>query len=246
MTNTCILASGGMDSYLVWALHARDADNVFVDIGHKYAYKELTALHRLGDTVAGFRWLVVQGPNLGKLELPSGIIPLRNAHLVLAAAQKYDHIYLGVIAGEINSDKSPAFMQGIEGVLNESWRPQYWTKGRHFTVTAPLIKETKAGLVCRYIDQGGSVEDLLKTVSCYDAGGEHCGKCPSCFKRWVALKINGLANRQTWLCNPLDYGNALGVIQKANHPEMSGWSHDRCRETIMAMTGVDIGMEPRS
>jgi hypothetical protein len=36
-------------------------------------------------------------------------------------------------------------------------------------------------------------------VSCYDAGDKHCGRCASCFKRWVALvNATNLDNWNQW------------------------------------------------
>jgi hypothetical protein len=54
----------------------------------------------------------------------------------------------------------------------------------------------KSQLVQRYHDNGGSLPKLLTSVSCYDAGEHHCGRCASCFKRWVAL-VN-VAKENKW------------------------------------------------
>ena len=39
-------------------------------------------------------------------------------------------------------------------------------------------------------------EPLLRTISCYSedpAVGNYCGRCPSCFRKWVAFVDNGLS-----------------------------------------------------
>lgn len=227
MQNTAVsLFSGGMDSFLVWALHDRTCLNLFVDIGHKYARKELDTCSTIANMIGHdkFKLACMKGAQIGKYELPdSGIIPYRNAELVLSAAQHGAIIFMGVTAHEINSDKSRAFMHNMEVVLDECYRGQYWNNGtaRHHTVTSPLRDRTKAQLVADYMATGDPIEWLLATVSCYDAGHRHCGACPSCFKRWVALEINGL--QDSFKRDPRYFGEEQGILDKCTdgtyHPE---------------------------
>ena len=124
---------------------------------------------------------------IAKYEHESGIIPLRNAEMLLCAAQHGEQIYFGVIADEINSDKSPEFVEAIQSTMNISHRAQYWTHGKNYNIKTPFRNYTKSDLVRRFLDNGGNLNRLLTSVSCYDAGEHHCGRCASCFKRWVAL-----------------------------------------------------------
>lgn len=230
-----VLASGGMDSFLLWRLYAPDdSTNVFIDVGQKYAYKERLALRGLAHMVPNFKIAEAVGPHLGAYERPSGIIPLRNAHLILTAAQLDvgDDILLGVVRDEINSDKSLEFMRAMADVLNVSWRAQYWTDGRTFTVQTPMRHLSKAEAVTRYIAAGYRLDDLLATVSCYDADELHCGRCPSCFKRWVALRLNGIDGQQRWASDPAVYGRQSGVLLKATRGE---YPPARADEIIQAM-----------
>lgn len=224
-TRVAILSSGGMDSFLVWAdLHARGLDtiNVFVDVGQKYRNKERWAWSHLQRGIgAAFKGEERLGMNLAPFEdLTSGIIPNRNAHLILAAASVAPTIALGILYGEINSDKSPEFIQAMTEVLNISNRGQYWNEGigREHTILTPLAHLTKTEAVAAYLKLGHPSTWLLHTVSCYDATQGHCGECPSCFKRWVALANNQLSQRGTGLDfkkHPLSWARATGVIQKA-------------------------------
>ncbi|TQE99422.1 MAG: hypothetical protein FKY71_08610 [Spiribacter salinus] len=190
-----ILNSGGMDSFFV-ARMVPDAHHVFVDVGQRYAHKEREAARRIADHV-GQPLEIVLSADIAKFEhKPSGIIPLRNAELILQAAQYGNDIYLGILSNEINSDKSPEFLRAMEEVLNISCRAQYWSAGTHFTLHTPLGTQSKAQLVAgllaavrRDITYHAAWQTMLSTVSCYDGGGLHCGKCPSCFKRWVALTV---------------------------------------------------------
>lgn len=201
-----LLSSGGMDSFLLaHTPELRGAVHVFVDVGQAYIDKELDAAQYVAD-MAETQLIVVRAANLATHEhRPTGIIPFRNAELILCAAQYAEDIYLGVIADEVNSDKSPEFMDAMTLVLNISHRGQYWTAGRQFRLLTPFREYTKSRLVADYLDGGGSLSSLLRSVSCYDGGAVHCGRCSSCFKRWVAL-TNALGR------------DAVEVQQFAAHP----------------------------
>jgi 7-cyano-7-deazaguanine synthase in queuosine biosynthesis len=191
-----LLSSGGMDSWLL--AHEPElagAIHLFVDIGQKYTSKERTASADLAFEL-GATWERVQGPNLGQYEHSTGIIPFRNAQMLLLAGLYGEEIYFGVIADEINSDKSPEFVQAIQDTMNISHRAQYWTHGKNYKILTPFRQYTKSELVRRFLANGGSLDRLLTSVSCYDAGDQHCGRCPSCFKRWVAL-VNA-TNQDNW------------------------------------------------
>ena len=238
------LCSGGLDSYLAWKLFAPEAENMFVRIGHKYQQREAGALAALARRDPSFRYRDVRGPDIGRLETPSGIIPCRNALLLLTAAAHvasrpgvtHCTLYLGALAGEINSDKSPEFMAATEALLDISWRPQYWTEGVRFSVRSPVRAFTKAGLLRRFVDVGGDPAILAATLSCYAADDRdrqgHCGACPSCFKRWVAFRAAGVPD-------PTDYreppGRSLAASQ-AREKALAG-TYDRVRtdETLRAL-----------
>lgn len=206
MRTKAICCSGGMDSYLAWYLCARDGINVFTRISSRCEKKELDALYLIAGYFGPevYRYTICKGPSLQMFEHePSGIIPFRNAHLILMTAQYGDDVVLGVLADEINSDKSPEFFRSMEVMMDISHRPQYWTEGRTFTVTTPLRDFNKSQLLEAYIMQAGPMQPLMDTVSCYSDTTLHCGQCASCFKRWVALRNNRL--EQEFLKDPLDY-----------------------------------------
>lgn len=188
MNNKVLLNSGGMDSYLL--AHEPELEgalHLFVDVGQRYAKKELKAATFIAEK-CGANLQQVFATNLAQFEhIPTGIIPFRNAEMILCAAQYADQIYLGVIADEVNSDKSEEFLRLMEAVMNVSHKKQYWTEGRRFSLHTPFRNTSKTELVRRYLRRGGSMEDLLQSVSCYSQSDIHCGQCSSCFKRWVAL-----------------------------------------------------------
>lgn len=183
-----LLSSGGMDSFLL--AHEPElagAAHLFVNVGQRYGLKERAAAQYVAQCV-GAEYHDMQASDMCRFEhAETGIIPFRNAELILCAAQYGEQIYLGIIADEVNSDKSPEFLDAMVQVLNISHRGQYWTEGRTFTLCAPFREVTKTDLVKRYLARGGALPHLLRSVSCYSERAMHCGACSSCFKRWVAL-----------------------------------------------------------
>jgi 7-cyano-7-deazaguanine synthase in queuosine biosynthesis len=228
-----LLSSGGMDSWLL--AHEPElagATHVFVNIGQKYENKELNASRDLAEELnANFEF--VGGPDLGQYEHSTGIIPFRNAQMLLLAGLYGEEIYFGVIADEINSDKSPEFVAAIQETMNISHRAQYWTHGKNYSIKTPFRQYTKSELVRRFLANGGSLQRLLTSVSCYDAGRHHCGRCASCFKRWVAL-VNA-TKQDDWL--------AWGFVQHPYtwktrdewHNKMIDYSEQRAAELYGAL-----------
>ena len=191
MTNV-LLNSGGADSFLIELLTGGTwiDTHVFVDVGQPYVKKELRSARR---TAKYFNkpLQAIKATDVGRFETPSGIMPYRNLVLLTTAALFGENLYLGVLEGEINSDKSTEFLRATETVLDISHRKQYWTEGKAHRINTPLMNGSK---VDHYVQvrRNYSIEDwsaLLKTVSCYgsDDGPKQCGVCPSCFKKWVAL-----------------------------------------------------------
>jgi 7-cyano-7-deazaguanine synthase len=236
-----LLSSGGMDSYLVAHLpEMHDAIHVFVDVGQRYAHHEREAALRLFRHLHLHRgWPVkfveVNASNFARHEHSTGIIPFRNAELILNAAQYGTEIYLGVIADEINSDKSEEFLRAMETVLNISHRKQYWTEGKTFTMHTPLRCFTKAEAIKNFLrDKSNSFSVLKQSVSCYSEE-RHCGKCASCFKRWVALTVaTGTDHGSDFIEHPGVYFQTL---------DMGGYTPRRRDEILRA---VEIASRKRA
>lgn len=233
MNTKVLLSSGGMDSFLLaHSPELQGAVHVFVDVGQKYAGKEWDAAQFVARS-CGATLHHVTASQFAQYEHHTGIIPLRNAELILNAAQYGNHIYLGVIADEVNSDKSPEFLAAMKQVLDISNRSQYWTAGTEYELLTPYRNTTKSQLVEQYLEAGGDLQTLLKSVSCYSATTEHCGHCSSCFKRWVALtNATGNPDVQHFIHHPK---HQLTRQQWAD--KLHGYPVDRVREV---MTALDI------
>lgn len=227
-----LLSSGGMDSFLLACEpKLRRGLHVFVDIGQKYLQKERKAAAFIAKEV-GATFVEMKTAQLAEYEHSSGIIPFRNAEMILCAAQHGTQIYLGVIADEINSDKSLEFCEAMENVLNISHRKQYWTEGKQYAICTPFRQFSKTQLVQKYLSAGYPLSFLLKSVSCYDGGNLHCGSCASCFKRWVAL-VNA-----TRVDHAVDWGFVQHPYEWKSQSHwanvISGYSETRATEIVNA------------
>jgi 7-cyano-7-deazaguanine synthase in queuosine biosynthesis len=183
MPESVLLFSGGLDSLIYWRLLGQPP-TLYVPLGHKYEDRERASIARLESRCPELS--VTMGPRvrIGQYEEPDGFIPYRNLVLaVMAATPDTDRIYIGAVKGEVSRDKSRKFLRDLSRLLT-------YVRGRPVSVLAPFQHLTKAQLVAKYLDFWPP--DLLyETVSCYDAGG-FCGRCQSCFRRWIAMSANGL------------------------------------------------------
>lgn len=184
-----LLYSGGMDSFIADHLWQPDV-RLYVALGHRYEARELATITRSRVAVR-----VEPRLHLGDLEMPNAIIPLRNLYLFAIATHYGSTVALGALAGEVNSDKSEAFRQQTERVLNTCYAASYWSDGTAVTLDYPLAGYSKAQAVAAYLAAGGNPTRLVaSTRSCYDGStAMACGHCSACLKRYIALTLNGLA-----------------------------------------------------
>ena len=91
----------------------------------------------------------------------------------------------------------------MEDLLNHMWQEQHWTEERKFKIESPFKDKTKTELVREYVQQGGSIEELLTSYSCYEGGEKHSGQCKACFRKWVSLVNNKIDTPSDyWENNP--------------------------------------------
>lgn len=231
-----ILSSGGMDSFIAWALLAARGNtvvNTYVDIDSRYQEKELAALESIASAAPLFKYHVMRGPRMGWNEHTSGIIPLRNLALIVTAAQEHNVIYMGVLHGEINSDKSTEFFNAAKIALDISCYPQYWNEsGTVFAISSPIRRHTKTSAVRAYLDSGYPAEWLQHTVSCYSQEDGHCGACASCFKRYVALINNKLPHQ--FNRDPFKWAADNGIFKKCRDGTYDQARADEIRAAVAA------------
>jgi len=76
-------------------------------------------------------------------------------------------------------DNTPRFFQEASTLFSELY-------GTDIKVTSPFLSISKGTVVQDYLSNGGTVESLKETFSCYTPVPflRHCGTCLACFKRY--------------------------------------------------------------
>jgi len=179
-----LLYSGGVDSFIAyWYLNRPPV--LFVDLGlksnvlEKEAVWEASRKYSMNLTIVSLPLIWV--PVMSEMELPC-----RNMYLVLAGSHFADRIWLIVQRGELNlSDRSPTFMVMASEMLTQLWN------GTKKEVCSPFVDRTKVEMVQWYVDNVGTVDELDQSTICCYRGKVFCGECSACFRKWVALRLNG-------------------------------------------------------
>lgn len=189
-----LLFSGGMDSYMMWRLLG-EPECLYVMLGHRYMRREIATIEKLQDYVGWDRLQVHYSSRitLDDMERDDAFIPNRNLFLLTTAVTEFPHkneVYLGALYGEASRDKSGRFMRSAGRLL------RYMNRS-HVHISAPYRWYTKAGLVKHFLSNFPNDVDILKmTSACYGKvlpyGAVGCGECNACFRRWVAMSLNGI------------------------------------------------------
>jgi 7-cyano-7-deazaguanine synthase len=138
--------------------------------------------------------------------IPVTYVPARNtiflAHaLAWAEVKGAAHIFLGVNAIDYSGypDCRPEFIVMFETLANLGTRAG--VEGRRFQIHAPLIKLSKAEIICKALELK---VDLSLTHSCYDPApdGRACGECDSC-----QLRLKGF--REAGVPDPIEYARPV-------------------------------------
>lgn len=190
-----LLFSGGLDSVLSY-FYTKPDYILYCKIGHRYEKHELAIIEKLCQVYPDFRERLVFDDRLflGDIERSDAIIPLRNLFFISIASLYADTIFIGALSGEINGDKSVEFKNKLTNTLIKCYEKSYWSEGRDISVKYPVGSFTKAELVAHYLQNGGDIDLIKLTSSCYDPIDDMpCGICSACVKRYIALKINNIS-----------------------------------------------------
>ncbi len=219
MKRAVILLSGGIDSTTTLAIAITEDYEAYAlsfDYGQRHQL-ETEAARRVAESlgakehrVAKLDLRVFGGSALtdeidvpkqrSEREIARGIpvtyVPARNtiflAHaLAWAEVISANHIFLGVNAIDYSGypDCRPEFIGAFENLANLGTKAG--VEGRHFQIHTPLIKFSKAEIICKAVQLG---IDLSLTHSCYDPTPEGlaCGECDSCLLRLKGFRDAGL------------------------------------------------------
>lgn len=181
-----LLFSAGLDSLPAWHYLGRPPA-LYFDIRHHFRKQELTAVKNLADRCQ-MDLTISSELDLSAWDTPQGdLIPFRNVLLAMLAGLRADVIWCAGVKGDHTADKSPEAFGVMTDMLTTF-------ADRPVRVDSPFWAMTKTSVVAWYLRQKLSADDLLATFSCLAPGSrmEHCGRCPSCLRRWIALANNGM------------------------------------------------------
>lgn len=225
MKRAVVLLSGGLDSATVLAIcraegfqayalsfrygqrHAREvaaAQSVAQSLGaeeHRCAEIDLRAF---GGSALTADLEVPKDRSASEMAsgIPITYVPARNTiflsyALAWAEVLGATDIFIGVNAMDYSGypDCRPEFTRAFETLANLATRAG--VAGARFTVHAPLLELSKAGIIARGMSLG---VDYSLTHSCYDPApdGRACGRCDSC-----QLRLKGF--REAGLTDPIPY-----------------------------------------
>ncbi|GAB3066278.1 7-cyano-7-deazaguanine synthase [Micromonospora schwarzwaldensis] len=184
-----LLFSAGLDSFPAWHYLGKPPA-LYFDSGHYGRQQEIDTVRALAAT-HGMDLEVSSELDLSSRATPQGdLIPFRNVLFAMLASFRAEVIWCVGVKGDHTADKSPeAFARMSEMLSAFADRP--------IRVDSPFWDMTKTDVVAWYLSSGLPVNDLLQTFSCATPGAAlvHCGQCPSCLRRWIALTNNGVNGR---------------------------------------------------
>ncbi len=183
-----LLFSGGLDSWITMKIWKPDV-LLYIMINHKAQKKELQSIQSMTLPVP---IMYDRRLSLQKDERLDAIIPLRNLYFTMIASRYGDHIGIGVLHGEVNSDKSYSFRKQAGKILSLCYSRSYWSQGRTIDINYPISHLTKAEAIKEYLRRRFSKDELIKTRSCYANSPLPCGICSNCVKRYIAFTLNNI------------------------------------------------------
>jgi len=191
-----VLFSGGLDSYaaLISVLKAYNRERVkvvFCDLEQTYYQKEYEAVKKLCEIHGLSDSLVIDDSlfNIGKFEEKDANIPLRNLFLMSVAALHIESDFGTIVIqniqkGETGPDRNIDFNVDVSSIISRGLEKAVF-------IVSPFENKTKQEIVKYLIENLVEPLTIFHTVSCFSPEEGHCGECPACFRRFIALEYNG-------------------------------------------------------
>ena len=212
MENVIVLASGGLDSYVLTHWLKKQSKKItifFIDYNQKPLKPELGAVRKLAREtnskleIIKLKWLgkistsLINKKNKAKTkdEIINWYVPFRNSifiNLALALAEsiyiktkKKNDIYLGI---KYEGLKSQRFKDTTPEFLRQMNKLADFSEQTKFKILAPFLNKDKEEIV----ELGNKMNlKLENSFSCYIGNlNSHCGVCAGCLARKKAFKFS--------------------------------------------------------
>ncbi|MEU7802540.1 7-cyano-7-deazaguanine synthase [Micromonospora arborensis] len=227
-----LLFSAGLDSFPAWHYLGKPP-TLYFDSGHYGRKQEIETVR----TIAARHEMDLEISNeidLARRATPQGdLIPFRNVLFAMLATFRADVVWCVGVKGDHTADKSPEAFARMSEMLTAF-------AGRPIRVDSPFWDMTKSEIVAWFLDAGLPVDDLLSTFSCATPGTAltHCGRCPSCLRRWIALTNNRISTSGHFAAPPWTWDR----IRTYYMPAMAagGYPPHRAEEFHRAMATVGV------
>ncbi len=183
-SNSTILLSGGLDSYVSLALAAQNSNvalGIIFDYGQKVFDEEYEAASKIAE-LYNLKLEVIKLDFLKNLLLEnSDWVPNRNGlFLNIAACYADKYGYNEIIIGA-NKEEAEKFSDNKQEFIVRAENFFEYSTIAHPKVFAPLKNMTKVDIINKGLELG---IDFSLIKSCYnkksDTGLKHCGACASC------------------------------------------------------------------
>lgn len=222
--DSILLFSGGMDSYIAWHYLNRPPV-IFLNAKQSYWRKELDAVKNISKKYKDMKVIVDGSLDLSKWEEDDHYIPYRNVFFSMIASLYAKKVYLVGIKGDLVDDNNPKAARLMSGFYKN------FNHNQEVVVTSPFYNMTKSEIVKWYIGKRLPIKNLLISRSCYaESSSGQCGRCSSCFRRWVALENNDV--HENYDSPPWEWKEVKRYvvdIKKGKYDE------DRAKETLAAL-----------
>lgn len=221
MYKNVLMFSGGLDSligyFYLTKLNGKEPLAVYSALGHKYMTKEVQAVYHIKNhfayymqDYAKFELIPDTTLRLGHWEKEDAFIPMRNMFLAMVGALYGNRIFIVCQKGEQDlEDRDEEFFKQASDILSR-------LNNEDIRVMPLFHHMTKTDMVKWYLDNEYPVELLQASVSCYskDRHVKQCGMCSSCFRRWVAMSLNGI--EEEYSSNPWEWEGARQYLDRAH------------------------------
>lgn len=219
--------SGGLDSLIAY-YYLGKPKSIYVDLHTKYSEQEKKCINRLTYHF-GLDVEFVDGPNLNIFEVgENAYISKRNMLLALIASYRGNKVYIVGIKGDNVEDKNRLAFKTMEYAFNTIQKESEEV----VKIESPFWNKTKGELVKWFLNNVEDAEELMKlSRSCYSDSVKPCGNCPSCLRKWFALKYNKVDCDDWFKVCP--FGTVI-YNEYMSRASNGHYDRERCEEMIIA------------
>jgi len=232
--------TGGMDSMTLYKM-AEESKIPFVcyyvDMGQKYSDIELQTIKKLLPNIQ---------INIIKIDINfrqyKHILTGRNAVILLKLAEEmkknnwWGDIWFGNLQGEspiLGGDKSQRFFHDMTNF--------FVLHGYDVRICNPLIGIDKFDEVSYWNER--DINILRRTRSCFDTTEKECGRCQSCFRKFVAFKYHGIDIRDQF--EKVDFSDHIKKYEKVlnealKNKDFTHYSEQRIIKTLKVIDDLKL------